>query len=176
MFRDPDFGLVNLRVFGSYRWRVGAPDNFINQFVGTFGAIATPDFENRLREQMVLLVYNSLGKLKDQGMKVTDLAGQLSTIEQAVLGFAPQHFSPLGVEIMQIQGLSINLPPDVQAAVNERSKMGVLEGAAGAGAPIGLPHPGQKRLPAGTIAPHLAHCRPGPPCWEYIPCIWPLIP
>ncbi|MGD1099454.1 MAG: SPFH domain-containing protein [Thermoplasmata archaeon] len=126
VFRDSDFGLVQLRVFGQYRWDVAAPDNFINQFVGTFGAVTTPDVEARLRDQMVLLVYNSLGKLKDQGMRVTDLATQLTTIEQAVLGFAPQHFGPLGVEIKQIQGLSINLPDDVQKAVNTRSEMSVL--------------------------------------------------
>jgi len=126
VFRDPDFGLVQLRVFGEYRWNVGAPDNFINQFVGTFGAATTADVEARLRDQMVLLVYNTLGKLKDQGMKVTDLAGQLSTIEQAVLGYAPQHFSPLGVEIKQLQGLSVNLPDAVQKAVETRATMGVL--------------------------------------------------
>jgi len=126
VFRDPDFGLVQLRVFGSYRWKVGAPDNFINQFVGTFGAATTADVESRLREQMVLLVYNSLGKLKDQGMRVTDIAAQLSTIEQAILGFAPQHFGPLGVDVSQVQGISINLPDEVQKAVNTRSTMGVL--------------------------------------------------
>ncbi len=126
VFRDPDFGLVQLRVFGSYRWQVGAPDNFINQFVGTFGAVTTPDVEARLRDQMVLLVYNTLGKMKDQGMRVTDLATQLTTIEQAVLGAVPAHFGPLGVVVQQIQGLSINLPDDVQQAVDTRSKMGVL--------------------------------------------------
>jgi membrane protease subunit (stomatin/prohibitin family) len=126
VFRDPDFGLVQLRVYGSYRWDVGAPDNFITQFVGTFGAATTGDVEARLRDQMLLLVYNTLGKLKDQGMKVTDLATQLDTIEQAVLGFAPQHFGPLGVEVKQLQGLSVNLPDEVQKAVNTRSTMGVL--------------------------------------------------
>ena len=126
VFRDTDFGLVQLRVFGNYRWRVGAPDNFINQFVGTFGAVTTPDVEGRLREQMVLLIYNSLGKLKDQGMRVTDLATQLTTIEQAVLGFSPQHFGPLGIEINQIFGISISLPDEVQKAVNTRSEMSVL--------------------------------------------------
>lgn len=126
VFRDPDFGLVSLRVFGAYRWRVSAPDNFINTFVGTFGAVTTPDVENRLRDQMVILVYNTLGKMKEQGMRVTDLASNLTTIEQAVLGAGPQHFSQFGVELNQIQGLSINLPEDVQTAVDTRSKMGVL--------------------------------------------------
>ncbi len=126
VFRDPDFGLVSLRVFGSYRWKVGAPDNFINQFVGTFGAATASDVEGRLRDQMVLLVYNTLGKLKEQGMRVTDIATQLSTIEQAVLGFSPQHFGPLGVEVLQLQGISINLPDEVQKAVDTRSTMSVL--------------------------------------------------
>jgi len=126
VFRDPDFGLVNLRVFGAYRWRVGAPDNFINQFVGTFGATTTGDVEARLRDQMVLLVYNVLGKMKEQGTRVTDLASSLSTIEQAVLGSAPQHFGQFGIELNQLQGLSINLPDEVQKAINTRSEMGVL--------------------------------------------------
>ena len=126
VFKDPDFGLVSLRVFGAYRWQVGAPDLFINQFVGTFGAASTSDVEARLRDQMVLLTYNTLGKLKDQGMHVTDLAGQLQTIEQAILGFAPQHFGPLGVAVQQVQGLSVNLPDEVQKAVNTRSTMSVL--------------------------------------------------
>jgi len=126
VFSDPDFGLVQLRVFGSYRWKVAAPDNFINQFVGTFGAATATDVESRLKEQMILLVYSSLGQMKQQGMKVTDLASQLPTIEQAVLGFAPQHFGPLGVEISQVQGLSVNLPDEVQKAVATRSTMGVL--------------------------------------------------
>jgi membrane protease subunit (stomatin/prohibitin family) len=126
VFRDPDFGLVNLRVFGDFRWKVGAPDLFINQFVGTFGAVATADVIGRMKDQMVLLIYNTLGKLKDQGMRVTDLASNLSTIEQAVLGAAPQHFGPLGIELNQIQGISVNLPDEVSKAVNTRSTMGVL--------------------------------------------------
>lgn len=126
VFRDPDFGLVSLRVFGDYRWRVSGPDLFINQFVGTFGAVSTPDVEDRLRDQMVLLTYTTLGQLKDQGMRVTDLALKLTTIEQAVLGQAPAHFGQFGIEIQQIQGLSVNLPDEVQKAVNTRSQLGVL--------------------------------------------------
>ncbi len=126
VFRDPDFGMVNLRLFGNFRWKVGKPDLFINQFVGTFGAATTADVEGRLKTQMVILVYDTLGHLKEQGMRVTDLASNLTTIEQAVLGGAPQHFDQFGVDVVQLQGLSVSLPDDVQAAVDTRSKMGVL--------------------------------------------------
>ena len=126
VFRDPDFGLVSLRVFGEFRWRVSHPDNFISQFVGTLGASAQADVEDRLRDQMVLLVYAALGQAKDQGLRVTDLAAQLQTLEQLVLGKAPDYFDAYGLEINRLQGLSINLPDDVQKAVSTRSAMGVL--------------------------------------------------
>ena len=38
---------------------------------------------------MVILVYNALGKMKSQGLKVTDLAANLTNIEQVVLSTAP---------------------------------------------------------------------------------------
>ena len=52
-FTDPTFGIVNLRIFGEYRWRVSSPENFINQFVGTFSAETSADVESRLREQLL---------------------------------------------------------------------------------------------------------------------------
>src|ERR1700682_6026958 len=98
-FTDPTFGIVNLRVFGEYRWKVSSPENFINQFVGTFAAESSDDVESRLKEQMVILVYNALRKMKAQGMKVTDLAANLTNIEQAILATAPDNFGQYGVEI-----------------------------------------------------------------------------
>ncbi len=125
-FRDPDFGIVSLRSFGDFRWRVNHPDNFLTQFVGSFGAESQADVEDRLRDQMVLLTYNTLGQMKEQGMRVTDIAAQLTTIEQMILGKAPDFFNDYGIEINRVQGLSINLPDDVQKAVDTRSSMGVL--------------------------------------------------
>lgn len=125
-FTDPVFGIVNLRVFGEYRYRVSSPDLFINQFVGTFNAETADQVESRLREQMMILVYNSLGKLKQQGMKVTELAVNLINIEQFVLAAAPDHFGQYGVEINKISGLTISLPDEVQKAIDTRSQMSVL--------------------------------------------------
>jgi membrane protease subunit (stomatin/prohibitin family) len=125
-FTDPTFGIVSLRVFGEYRWRVSSPENFINQFVGTFSAETSADVEDRLKEQMVILLYNALGKMKAQGLKVTDLAGNLTNIEQMVLATAPDNFGQYGVEIAKISGLTISLPDEVQKAIDTRSQMQVL--------------------------------------------------
>jgi membrane protease subunit (stomatin/prohibitin family) len=125
-FTDPTFGIVNLRVFGEYRWRVSSPENFINQFVGTFNAETSADVEERLKEQIVIILYNALGKMKAQGLKVTDLAGNLTNIEQMVLSTAPDNVGQYGIEINKISGLTISLPDEVQKAIDTRSQMQVL--------------------------------------------------
>src|SRR5271157_246683 len=125
-FTDPTFGIVNLRVFGEYRWKISSPELFINQFVGTFGAESSDDVESRIKEQLVILVYNALGKMKQQGLKVTDLAANLMNIEQVVLAAGPDNLGQFGVEINKISGLTISLPDEVQKAIDTRSQMQVL--------------------------------------------------
>ncbi len=125
-FTDPTFGIVNLRVFGEYRWKISSPELFINQFVGTFDAETSSDVEDRIKEQIVILLYNALGKMKAQGMKVTDLAASLTNIEQAVLASGPDAVGQYGIEINKISGLTISLPDEVQQAIDTRSQMSVL--------------------------------------------------
>jgi membrane protease subunit (stomatin/prohibitin family) len=125
-FHDPDFQLVNLRVFGEFRYRVGEPSLFINQFVGTMGSQDSDSVTERIKEQMVILLYANLGKLKEKGMRVTDLAGNLTNIEQIVLEDSKSHFSQYGLIIDKISGLYISLPEEVQAAIDKRSSMAVL--------------------------------------------------
>jgi membrane protease subunit (stomatin/prohibitin family) len=125
-FTDPTFGIVSLRVFGEYRWKISSPELFINQFVGTFNAETTDDVEARIKEQMVILVYSALGKMKQQGLKVTDLAANLTNIEQMVLAQGADNLGQYGMEINKISGLTISLPDEVQKAIETRSEMQVL--------------------------------------------------
>lgn len=125
-FVDPVFGIVNLRVFGEFRWKISSPENFVNQFVGTFAVQSSDEVESRLKEQMVILLFNAIGKMKENGMKITDIATNLQNIEQIVLSSTPASFAQYGVEINKISGLTISLPEEVQKAINTRAEMSVL--------------------------------------------------
>lgn len=125
-FRDAEFGMVNLRVFGEFRYKVGAPENFVNQFVGTFNFTTSSEVEERIKEQMVVLIYNAIGELKNKGMGVADLASQLMNIEQIVLAKAKDHFELYGVLIDKVSGMYISLPDEVQKAVDMRASMQIL--------------------------------------------------
>lgn len=125
-FTDPVFGIVNLRIFGEFRWKISSPANFVNQFVGTFAAQTSDAIDSRLKEQLVLLAYNAIGKMKENGMKITDIAINLQNIEQVILSMSPSHFGQYGIEINKISGLTISLPDEVQKAINTKAEMSVL--------------------------------------------------
>jgi membrane protease subunit (stomatin/prohibitin family) len=125
-FRDKEFGMVNLRVFGEFRYRVTSPINFVNQFCGTFNFTTSAEVEDRIKEQMVILVYDALGDMKNEGMGVADIAANLTNIEQAVLSRTKEHFELYGISIDKISGLYISMPEEVQKAVDTRASMQIL--------------------------------------------------
>ena len=125
-FRDKDFGMVNLRVFGEFRYKVSSPENFVNQFVGTLNFATSVEVEERIKEQVVILIYDSLGDMKNQGMGVADIASNLTNIEQVVLSRVKDHFDLYGVTVDKISGLYISLPEEVQKAVDQRASMQIL--------------------------------------------------
>lgn len=124
-FRDKDFGVVSLRLFGEVRYKVREPSNFINQFIGTQGLTTSAEVEERIREQIVLVTYDALGEMKGRGLGVTDLAANLQEIEQVVLTKASPHFEPYGLEVQKVSGLYISMPEEVQKAVDARASMTV---------------------------------------------------
>src|SRR3989475_4439106 len=133
IFEDPDFDLIELRTFGEFRYRLKSPEAFVNQFVGTFGTAAAAEVQDRIREELVKQVYVSLGKMKEGGMKVTQLATNLNEIEQRILAETKPHFANLGLEIVQVSGLSIPLPDAVKAAVATASAGRILNRNAATG-------------------------------------------
>jgi membrane protease subunit (stomatin/prohibitin family) len=90
------------------------------------GSHDSAEVTERIKEQMVMLIYANLGKLKQKGMRVTDLAGNLTNIEQVVLEDSKSHFQQYGLVIDKISGLYISLPEEVQTAIDKRSSMAVL--------------------------------------------------
>ena len=119
LFQDPDFDMIQLRAFGDFRYRIGDPEIFINQFVGTFGAATSADVEDRIKDELVKQLNVTLGKMKQNGLKVVDFAASLNDIEQGTLANSKPHFANLGVEIVQVSGMNIPLPETVKAAIDK---------------------------------------------------------
>lgn len=72
MLRDPEFGPIRLRAFGSYAIRIKDAPTFLREIVGTDGRFTTDEITNQLRNMIVSRFTNTLGQSK---IPALDLAG-----------------------------------------------------------------------------------------------------
>jgi membrane protease subunit (stomatin/prohibitin family) len=126
-FRDADFGLVRLRVFGEFSYKVMEPIQFITQFVGAKGYTHTEEVVKWIKKQLVMSMNDALGELKrDKNMSVLDMPAYLEEFEQVLLSKVADDTERYGLKVMKIVGLNINLPEEVQEAIDKRGAMSAL--------------------------------------------------
>ncbi len=126
-FRDPDFGVVRIRAFGQFAYRVVEPMVFITEFVGTKGFTTSSEVEEWLKGQIVMDINDTVGELKlKHNMSILDLPAYLQEIEQMVLSKLKSDTSRYGLEVTKLAGLNLNLPEEVQEAIDKRGAMAAL--------------------------------------------------
>lgn len=121
--RDPDFGIVRVRAFGSYSIRIADPARFIREIVGTDGLFQTTEISGQLRDFVVSEFTNALGELK---IPVLDLAANYKQLSQTIQTSVAGHFEAYGLSIVRFLIENISVPPEVEAAIDRRASMGAV--------------------------------------------------
>jgi membrane protease subunit (stomatin/prohibitin family) len=123
VFRDTDFGMVRLRAFGGYSMRVGDPQLFVQQVVGSQGIYTTGFIEDYLRGVIVNEFNDMLGSVHTT---LLDLPGQSSELAAAMRNALVDDFQRIGLDITSFQIIAITPPDDVQRRIDERTSMSIL--------------------------------------------------
>lgn len=121
--RDPEFGPVRLRAFGTYTFRVKDPGTFIKNVVGTDGKFTIDEINTQLRNVIVSQLGDALGESK---IPMLDLSGRYNELGGALSNQVRPEFDRLGLEVPTLLVENISLPPEVEAALDKRSSMGIV--------------------------------------------------
>jgi membrane protease subunit (stomatin/prohibitin family) len=123
MLRDPEFGPVRIRAFGTYTMHVSDPSTFLKQLIATSPTFETYEITGQLRNAIVARFADAIGQAK---IPVLDLAGNYDRLAQV----AEQRISPelaaMGLSLTAFYIENISLPPEVEKALDTRTKMGML--------------------------------------------------
>ena len=86
MLRDPEFGPVRVRAFGTYAFQVSDPATFLRQLVATDPSFESYEIATQLRNTIVARFVDAIGQAK---IAVLDLAGNYERIGQVAAGAHP---------------------------------------------------------------------------------------
>jgi membrane protease subunit (stomatin/prohibitin family) len=123
MVRDPEFGPTRIRAFGTFAIRVNNPAVLLRNVVGTNKAFSVEEIGGQLRDLMVARFANAAAESK---IPVLDMAANQDQLGNALKDRIKADFEPYGIEVTQLVVENISLPPEVEAAMDKRTSMGVL--------------------------------------------------
>ena len=123
MMRDSDFGMVRLRAFGNYSIRITDPGVFIRNVAGTEARFSLDELDEQLRDLVTSRFADALGQSK---IAALDLAGNYDQLGQYVTARIAADFEVYGLQLSKLMVENISLPPEVEAAMDKRTSMGVV--------------------------------------------------
>ncbi|MBV8519878.1 MAG: SPFH domain-containing protein [Acidobacteria bacterium] len=123
MMRDAEFGMIRIRAFGTYALRIGNVKDFFNTVVGTQGLTTTDDILGQLRSTIISNLSDIIAESKIAALDLASSYRELSALAQKEL---QPSFASFGLELARFFIDNISLPEEVEAAIDQRTKLGVL--------------------------------------------------
>jgi membrane protease subunit (stomatin/prohibitin family) len=121
--RDPQFGIVRMRGYGKFAYRVADGALLLNTLVGTQGKFTTDEIVNYLRD---VIVAGLTDLLATAGIGLLDMPARMDDISNAARVKLGDQFSKYGLELTEFFISNISPPDEVQKAIDARSSMAVL--------------------------------------------------
>ncbi|MGB0798299.1 MAG: SPFH domain-containing protein [Planktomarina sp.] len=122
MCRDPEFGPVRLRAFGTYSVRVTDPAKFLTEIVGTDGEFTMDEISYQIRN---IIVQEFSRVIASSGVPVLDMAANTGDLGQMVADAISDNIAAYGLNLPELYIENISLPPAVEAAMDKRTSVGI---------------------------------------------------
>jgi membrane protease subunit (stomatin/prohibitin family) len=123
VFRDSELGMVRLRAFGVYAYRIEDSQLFVNTVVGSQGLFDTHDLQDFYRDVIVSRLNDLLGETLDTIFDLPKFYDELGTAAKARV---TEDFAKYGVDLTDFYINSITPPDEVQEKIDERAAMGAV--------------------------------------------------
>ena len=123
MCRDPEFGPVRLRAFGTYTIRVTDPALFIREIVGTDGEFTTDEISYQIRNIIVAKFSQTIAA---SGIPVLDMAANTLQLGELIAKKVSPQLAEYGISMPAFFIENISLPDKVEEVLDKRTSMGIV--------------------------------------------------
>lgn len=121
--RDPEFGPVRIRAFGTYTMRVTEPAKFMSEIVGTDGDFTSDEISFQLRN---VIVQEFSRMIASSGIPVLDMAANTDQLGKMVAKAIEPVIAAYGISIPEFYIENISLPDAVEKMLDKRTSMGII--------------------------------------------------
>ncbi|HET9670038.1 MAG TPA: SPFH and helix-turn-helix domain-containing protein [Casimicrobiaceae bacterium] len=124
MMRDKDFGIVRLRAYGTYDFRVADVPKFLKEVAGTDDHFRLDEFNDTMRSRIVSVFSDALAQAN---VPALDVAARYQELGEALLPVInPIIGDKYGLAMTSFIVENVSVPPEVEQAIDKRSSMAAV--------------------------------------------------
>ena len=121
MMRDADFGVVRIRAFGTYDFKIVNPVLFLKEIAGTDHHFRLDEFMDVMRSRIVSVFSEALATAKVPALDVATRYGELGEALLAPLNLVTRE--KYGLELTAFVLENVSVPPELEQAIDKRGAM-----------------------------------------------------
>ena len=121
--RDKDFGMVRLRAFGMYSYKIIDARKFYTEISGTRDVYTRDELEQQLRNLVISTMTNTLA---GSSIPFLDMAGNQGLMADKIKEELLTVFDRYGVALDNFVVENVSLPEELQKAIDTRISMGMM--------------------------------------------------
>jgi len=121
--RDKDFGMVRLRAFGMYSYKIIDARKFYTEISGTRDVYTRDEMEQQLRNLVISTMTNTLA---GSSIPFLDMAGNQGLMADKIKEELLTVFDRYGVALDNFVVENVSLPEELQKAIDTRISMGMM--------------------------------------------------
>ena len=124
MARDDDFGIVRIRAYGTFDFKIIDPQMFLKEVAGSDQNFRLDEFAETMRSRIVSIFSVALASSK---IPVLDVASRYQELGEALLPLINSAtVGKYGLEISSFIVENVSVPPEVEQAIDKRSSMAAV--------------------------------------------------
>ena len=123
IIRDAKLGAVRVRAYGTYSFKVNDAAQLLQELAGARHSFTTQEVVDYMRSLLVMGLSDAIGA---SGIGIADLSANILQLSSAVNLSMMERFRKLGLELSSFNIESISLPPEVEKAIDENARLGLL--------------------------------------------------
>lgn len=123
--RDKDYGVVRIRGFGNYSFKVDDAYVFMKNLSGTNSSYKSSEITDYLRSIVLSGISDAIGESK---ISVLDMAGNLQDFSKTVEVKVGEEFKEIGLKLTNFVFENFSLPEELEKALDKNTSLGMLRG------------------------------------------------
>jgi membrane protease subunit (stomatin/prohibitin family) len=121
---DDRFGMLEIRAFGTYTFKITDAGKFIKEVVGTDGQFTTEEITEQLKSTIVTRFTDAIG---EANMPVENYAANLNELSTAIFSYMKDDFAVYGMDVSKFLLENISMPEEIKKEIFELSRLNKID-------------------------------------------------